>query len=414
MMKRRFLSSIFTFSRQNANKSIQTLRLSRQGFILNSINRPFSSIDIPLPPLADSIDSGTLATWEKAVGDFCAVDETIAVIDTDKVSVDVKSPQNGEITELLAEEGDELKVGDIIARIVPKEAPEQTETPKTATAEKTEETQTDSQPVVKEPEPTPKPATQKASTPTPKAPAETTPVSASRRGVKIVKMTPIRKKTAERLKSAQNTAASLTTFNEIDMTELINLRNKYKDAFLEKHGTKLGFMSAFIKASVAALQEIPVVNARIDDEGQNIIFHDYIDVSVAVSSPKGLVVPVLRNVEEMSFLDVEKEIVTLGTKAKEGKLTLEDMSGGTFTVTNGGVFGSLMSTPMINSPQSAILGMHAVKERAFVVNGEIKIRPIMIVALTYDHRIIDGRESVTFLKSIKEKVEDPHRLLLDL
>lgn len=374
--------------------------------------RGFCTIEVKLPPLADSIDSGTLATWEKSVGDFCAVDDIIAVIDTDKVSVDVKSPDNGEIIELLAEEGDELKVGDLIARLVAKDAP-QKEIVNEPSTDRKEAQNTAAEPV--------KQAEKPVTNTTPVAPAQKTseqsqsvPFQNTQRSTKTVKMTPIRKKTAERLKTAQNTAASLTTFNEIDMTELINLRNKHKNDFLDKHDVKLGFMSAFIKATVAALQELPIVNARIDDDVQNIIFHDYIDISVAVSSPKGLVVPVIRNVENMSFLDIEQSIVKLGKKARDGKLTLEEMSGGTFTVTNGGVFGSLMSTPMINSPQSAILGMHAVKERAFVVNGEIKIRPIMLVAMTYDHRIIDGRESVTFLKSIKEKVEDPHRLLLNL
>ena len=225
-------------------------------------------------------------------------------------------------------------------------------------------------------------------------------------------MTRIRKRTAERLLEGQATTASLTTFNEIDMSNLMEMRKEYKDMFLEQHGVKLGFMSAFVKAAVRALEAIPAVNARID--GEDIVYHNYVDVSVAVSSPRGLVVPVLRDCDKMSFADVEGGIGELGRKARNDELTMEEMTGGTFTITNGGVFGSLMSTPMINLPQSAILGMHGIKERPVVVDGEITIRPMMYVALTYDHRIIDGRESVVFLKTIKEAVEDPRRLLLQV
>jgi len=220
---------------------------------------------------------------------------------------------------------------------------------------------------------------------------------------------------ATRLKEAQNTAAMLTTFQEVDMGNLMELRSKYKDNFLDKHGVKLGFMSAFVKAATAALQEIPAVNAYIDNASNEVVYHNYCDISVAVASPSGLVVPVLRNTESMSFADVEKGIMNYAMKAKEGSLALEDMAGGTFTISNGGVFGSLMGTPIINPPQSAILGMHATKLRPVVdANGEIVARPMMYMALTYDHRLIDGREGVTFLKSIKEKIEDPGRLLLEI
>ena len=225
-------------------------------------------------------------------------------------------------------------------------------------------------------------------------------------------MTPIRRTTAKRLKESQETTASLTTFNEVDMSRLMDLRSRHKDAFLAKHGIKLGFMSAFVAAATKALQEVPAVNGTI--QGDNIVYHDYVDISIAVSSPRGLVVPVLRNCESMSFAEIESNIAELGRKAKENAITLEEMAGGTFTITNGGIFGSMMSTPMINLPQSAILGMHNIVERPVVVKGEIVVRPIMYVALTYDHRLIDGRESVTFLKSIKEKIEDPARMLLDL
>jgi len=217
---------------------------------------------------------------------------------------------------------------------------------------------------------------------------------------------------ADRLKDAQNTNAMLTTFNEIDMSAYINMRKDFGEAFLKKHEVKLGFMSGFVKASTIALQEQPVVNAVI--EGKDMVYRDFVDISVAVSTPKGLVVPVLRNCQDMGMHDVEKEMVALGKKAREGAITLEDMTGGTFTITNGGVFGSMMGTPIINPPQSAILGMHATKNRPVCVGNKIEARPIMYVALTYDHRIIDGREAVLFLKQIKETIEDPRRIVLDL
>jgi len=228
-------------------------------------------------------------------------------------------------------------------------------------------------------------------------------------------MSRMRQRVAARLKEAQNTAAMLTTFQECDMGNYMEFRNRHKDAFADKHGVKLGFMSVFVKAATAALQEIPAVNAYIDDEAKEVVYRDYCDVSVAVASPNGLVVPVLRNTETMSFADVERNIAMYGQKARDGTLALDDMAGGTFTISNGGVFGSLMGTPIINPPQSAILGMHATKMRA-VVNekGEVVARPMMYLALTYDHRLIDGREGVTFLKSIADKITDPSRLLLDL
>lgn len=224
----------------------------------------------------------------------------------------------------------------------------------------------------------------------------------------------MRLRIAERLKAAQNTAAMLTTFQEVDMFELMALRTEHKEEFEKHHGVKLGFMSAFVKASTAALQELPAVNAYIDDATKEIVYRQYMDVSVAVASPSGLVVPVLRNTEAMSFKDIEKQIALYGKKAKEGSLALEDMAGGTFTISNGGVFGSLLGTPIINPPQSAILGMHATKMRPVVKDGQIVARPMMYLALTYDHRLIDGREAVTFLKSIASKIEDPRRLLLDI
>ena len=245
-------------------------------------------------------------------------------------------------------------------------------------------------------------------------PQAITAVSGPARIERRVKMNRMRIRISERMKESQNTAASLTTFNEVDMSTLMNLRNKYKDVFFEKHGVKLGFMSAFVCAATNALKEVPVVNARIEGEGpgDTVVYNDYMDISVAVATPKGLVTPVLRNTENMSFLDVERGITELSNRARSGGLTVEDMAGGTFTISNGGVFGSLMGTPIINVPQSAILGMHAIKERPVVVNGQIVVRPMMYLALTYDHRLVDGREAVTFLVKVKEVIEDPERLLL--
>lgn len=260
----------------------------------------------------------------------------------------------------------------------------------------------------------PSPPAQKSAAPAKAAlaAAPAAPVQKGSRNETRVKMSKMRLKIAERLKDSQNTAAMLTTFNEIDMEHIINLRNKYKDTFEKKHGVKLGFMSAFVKAASAALAEFPTVNGVIDQD--HIIYRDYHDISVAVATPTGLVVPVLRNVETMSFADIEKKIAEYGSRAKEGLLAIEDMQGGTFTVSNGGVYGSMMGTPIINPPQSAILGMHGTTKRAVVVGDEIKIRPVMYIALTYDHRIIDGREAVLFLKKIKSVIEDPQLLLLDL
>jgi len=268
-------------------------------------------------------------------------------------------------------------------------------------------------------------AKQAAPAPTVSAPAPTpapspAPASGSafggERHEERVKMTRLRQTIAKRLKSAQDTAALLTTFNDVDMTEVIAARDRYKDLFVKKHGVKLGFMSFFAKAACLALKDIPAVNAQIDgpEGAQEIVYFDYVDLSVAVSAPNGLVVPVVRNVDSLSFADIEKSIADLGKRAKDGTLTMDDMKGGTFTISNGGIFGGLMSTPIINPPQSAVLGLHRIEDRAVVRNGEIVIRPMMYLALSYDHRLIDGREAVTALKTIKEAIEDPTRLLIDL
>ena len=341
---------------------------------------------IPVPAMGDSISEGTIAVWHKKAGDQVEMDEILCEVETDKVTVEIRAPDAGVITDLCAAEGDTVMVGADLVKYL-----------KGATGGASGAA-------------APPPPPHKA----PPAPAAPAPKSAAtgERVDRRVPMSRMRKRIAERLKESQNTAAMLTTYNEIDMTSIMEMRNLYKDEFLKKHDMKLGFMSMFVSAAAKALQEAPIVNAVID--GDDVVYRDYIDMSVAVSSPTGLVVPVLRDVQGMSFADIEGAITHYGQKAAAGALALEDMAGGTFTISNGGVFGSMMSTPIVNQPQSAILGMHATIKRPYVVDGKIEIRPIMYVALSYDHRIIDGREAVTFLKSIKQKVEDPRRLLLDL
>jgi len=377
---------------------------------------------IKVPQMAESISEGTLKSWVKQVGDTVAADEEVATIETDKIDVQVNAPMSGTIVELLANEEDTVTVGQDLFRIEPGEAgaaaPKESESAAPAKDEaepkdqqvdkKLPETpapaQADKKQEVKEVVTKPKPATKESK------PQEAPRPAAGSRNETRVKMSRMRLRIAERLKESQNAAASLTTFNEIDMSSLMEMRKKYKDEVLKEHDVKLGFMSAFAKACSLALREIPAANASI--EGDEIVYRDYVDLSVAVATPKGLVTPVVRNAESMNFIDIEKEIAGLGKKARDGKLSLEDMSGGTFTISNGGVFGSLYGTPIINLPQCAVLGMHAIKEKAVVVNGQIVIRPIMVVALTYDHRLLDGREGVTFLVKVKEYIEDPRKMLL--
>lgn len=377
---------------------------------------------IQVPNMGESITEGTIASIDKEVGDAVDEDEVIAQIETDKVTIDVRAPAAGVIDKILVSVEDNVTVGQTIAEFTPGAAEKKEEA-------KQEETPADEKPETPAP-PTPEPKAEKKEekadkqatpppepTPTPPSPPTTEPeaepsVSKGERTENRVAMSRLRRRVAERLKEAQDTYAMLTTFNEIDMTNLMNLRAAYKDEFMEVHGVKLGFMSAFVRAASCALNEIPAVNGVID--GDEIVYRHYHDVSIAVSTPRGLVVPVLRNVEKMSFADIEKGINTLGMKARDGSLSIDDMTGGTFTISNGGVYGSLLSTPIINMPQSAVLGMHSIQKRPMVINDEIKIRPMMYVALSYDHRLIDGREAVTFLKRIKEVVEDPRRLLLDV
>ena len=370
--------------------------------------------------MGDSIVEGVIVDLPCAPGDYVHADDVVVVLETDKVSVDVRAPEGGRVVEILGEVDDIVAVGSSLFRLdTDAVAPDGAGVPTTKAAAAPATT------VVTEPIPTatpppasiPPPAT-KASPPASKPPLSApagAPAFLGQRTERRTKMSRMRQRVAARLKDAQNTAAMLTTFQEVDMGNLMETRDKHKDAFMERHGVKLGFMSAFVKAATAALQEIPAVNAYIDDETKEVVYREYCDISVAVASPNGLVVPVLRNTEAMSFADVERNIAMYGAKAKEGSLSLDDMAGGTFTISNGGVFGSLMGTPIINPPQSAILGMHATKMRAVVnAKGEVVARPMMYLALTYDHRLIDGREGVTFLKSIADKIADPNRLLLDI
>merc|ERR1712117_428826 len=386
--------------------------------------------EVVCPAFADSISEGDVRR-EKQVGDSVAEDDVLCEIETDKTSVPVPSPAAGVIEELLVEDGATVSPGTKLLKLklgaggAPKAkpaaaAPPPPPPPPAAAA---------AAPIPTTPPPVPPmPATPKKVTPPPAPmpprpsagaapvvrmpPADPTKAIAGTRSEHRVKMNRMRQKIASRLKEAQNTNAMLTTFNELDMSNIMQLRKENQDAFVKKHGIKMGFMSAFVKASAYALTKQPTVNAVID--GQEILYRDYVDISVAVATPKGLVVPVLRNAEGMSYADIEKGIAALGQKAKNNELAVEDMDGGTFTISNGGVFGSLFGTPIINPPQSAILGMRGVFERPVVRDGQVVIRPMMYIALTYDHRLVDGREAVTFLRTIKSAVEDPRVMFLDL
>ena len=385
--------------------------------------------------MGDSITEGTIVDLPVAPGEYVQTDDVVVVLETDKVSVDVRAPYAGRLVEVLGEIDDVVEVGSHLFRLdtdadapeIPTEAApveiaseivEAVASPVTAVAPSTPFAATPTAPTSAAPKPAaaPKKETPAAAPSSTGATVLTQELFLGTRGERRTKMSRMRQRVAARLKDAQNTAAMLTTFQECDMGALMEMRTKYKDAFFEKHQVKLGFMSAFVKAATAALMEIPSVNAYIDDATKEIVYRDFVDISVAVASPTGLVVPVLRNTETMSFADVERNIAMYGKKAQDGSLSLDDMAGGTFTISNGGVFGSLMGTPIINPPQSAILGMHATKLRAVVdpATGQVVARPMMYLALTYDHRLIDGREGVTFLKSISDKVADPAKLLLEL
>ncbi len=387
--------------------------------------------DVLIPALGESITEATVGEWLKAPGDAVAADEPIVSLETDKVAVEVPAPTAGVLSEQLAAVGDTVSVGSIIARLdegtaapakaaKPASSPAKPEAPakdaklSPAVTRAVEETGVDASSLKgtgKDGRLTKSDVVQAASASAPDAAPAVAPVTSGRHEERQ-RMTRIRQTIARRLKDAQNTAAMLTTFNDVDMSAVMAARSQYKDVFEKKHGVKLGFMSFFTKACCLALKDVPAVNASI--EGDEIVYRDYADIGVAVSSPGGLVVPVLRDADKLSFAETEKAIGEFGRRARDGKLKIEDMQGGTFTISNGGVFGSMLSTPILNPPQSGVLGMHRIEDRPVVVNGEIVIRPMMYLALSYDHRLIDGREAVTFLVRVKEAIEDPTRLVLDL
>ena len=360
--------------------------------------------------MGDSITEGTVASVEVAVGDLVAADQVLVQVETDKVTIDVRSPESGTVASIAVGVDETVTVGQGVAEITPGDGP--AAAPAAAEPEPTPEP---AEPQAKDPAAAPKAAPAAApAAPAPAAPAPA-PAPAGGRGERRVAMTRMRRRIAERLKAAQNTAAMLTTYNEVDMGAAMELRKRHKDEFLEKHGVKLGFMSIFAKAAAGALQAIPEVNAYIDAEANEIVYRDFVDISVAVGTPKGLVVPVLRNCENLSFAGVEQTIGELGRKARDGTISIDEMAGGTFTISNGGVYGSLLSSPILNPPQSAVLGMHKIQNRPMAsASGDVVVRPMMYLALTYDHRLIDGREAVTFLRKIKDAVEDPTRMLLEL
>jgi 2-oxoglutarate dehydrogenase E2 component (dihydrolipoamide succinyltransferase) len=411
------------------------------------------STQIVVPPMGESVSEATVAKWLKKVGDAVKMDEPLVELETDKVTLEVNATSAGVISEIKAPQGSNVGVGAVLGLIqaggAAVSAPAASAT--TAAPVKSPAPVAANTSVAPSPSVMPaaqkqagdrgispatiqgtgkdgrvmkedvvnyaKPASSPAAAPAPVARATQTPSTPQSSGPRSradreerVKMTRLRLRIAERLKEAQNTAAMLTTFNEVDMSNVMALRNMHKEAFEKKNGVKLGFMSFFVKACIQALKELPSVNAEID--GEDLVYKNYYDVGVAVGTANGLVVPVVRDADTLSFADIEKNIGELGKKAKDGKLSMADLSGGTFTITNGGIYGSLMSTPILNPPQSGILGMHAIKDRVVALNGKVEIRPMMYLALSYDHRVIDGREAVTFLVRVKECIESPERLLL--
>ncbi|RQL22880.1 2-oxoglutarate dehydrogenase complex dihydrolipoyllysine-residue succinyltransferase [Neisseria meningitidis] len=392
-------------------------------------------IDVKVPMLSESVSEGTLLEWKKKVGEAVARDEILIDIETDKVVLEVPSPQAGVLVEIVAQDGETVVADQVLARI---------DTAATAAAEAPAAAPAEATPAAAAPDAAQNNAAmpaaaklaaesgvdvnalqgsgrdgrvlkedvQNAAAKPAAASAPAVALPAGARPEERVPMSRLRARVAERLLASQQENAILTTFNEVNMKPIMDLRAKYKEKFEKEHGVKLGFMSFFVKAAVAALKKYPVVNASVD--GKDIVYHGYFDIGIAIGSPRGLIVPILRDADQMSIADIEQAIVDYAKKAKDGKIAIEDLTGGTFSITNGGTFGSMMSTPIINPPQSAILGMHATKERAVVENGQVVVRPMMYLALSYDHRIIDGREAVLTLVAIKDALEDPARLLLDL
>ncbi len=403
--------------------------------------------DVMVPALGESVSEATVSTWFKKPGDFVKQDEMLCELETDKVSVEVPSPVSGVLAEIIAPEGATVAANARLAIVTEGAA---AAAPAAAPAAKAAAPVAAAAPAAKDVEDAPAAkkamaeaglsaaqvqgtgrdgrvmkedvarAVASAAAPAPVVAPAPAPVSVPRGPVAAddaareerVKMTRLRQTIARRLKDAQNTAAMLTTYNEVDMSGIMDVRNTYKDAFEKKHGVKMGFMSFFVKACTHALKEVPEVNAEID--GTDVIYKNYVHMGVAVGTPNGLVVPVVRDADQMGFAAIEKKIAELGVRARDGKLSMAEMQGGSFTISNGGVYGSLMSSPILNPPQSGILGMHKIQDRPVVVNGQIVIRPMMYLALSYDHRIVDGKGAVTFLVRVKEALEDPRRLLMDL
>ncbi len=404
------------------------------------------TIEIKVPQLPESVTDATLVAWHKAVGEGVARDENLVDLETDKVVLEVPAPAAGTLAKIVVEDGATVVAGDVLAILEEGEVaaaaapePDKKVEEKAAPAPKEAKGPVKTSPAVRrlleehDLDATMVPGTGKdgrvtkadvmaflkseggsevtPGDPTPEVGVETV-VAGFAREEKRVPMTRLRARIAERLIEAQQTAAMLTTFNEVDLTEVMALRKRYRDEFEKKHGVRLGFMSFFAKAAVEALKKFPVVNASV--EGTDIVYHNYYDIGIAVSSERGLMVPVIRDVDQMGFAEFEASLGDVAKKVQEGTISMEELTGGTFTITNGGIFGSMMSTPILNQPQSAILGMHAIQQRPMVVDGEIQARPMMYLALTYDHRIIDGKDSVQFLVTIKEQLEDPSRLLLQI
>jgi 2-oxoglutarate dehydrogenase E2 component (dihydrolipoamide succinyltransferase) len=402
--------------------------------------------DIRVPALGESISEATVGRWFKKAGESVRADEPLVELETDKVTLEVNAPESGVLSEIAAETGQTVAIGALLghlaagagaaaappapaAKPAPAPAAATAMPPSPAAAKIAAEDKIDLVSIAgsgkrgqvlkgdvlaaiagaRAPAPVEAPAPIPAPAPAP-APAARAPDEGARE--ERVRMTKLRQTIARRLKDAQNTAAMLTTFNEVDMSEVIGLRARYREAFEKKHGAKLGFMGFFVKACVQALKEIPAVNAEID--GADLVYKNYYHVGIAVGTDKGLIVPVVRDADKLGIAEIEKAIAALGRRARDGQLTLEELQGGTFTITNGGIYGSLMSTPILNAPQSGILGMHKIQDRPVAVGGKVEIRPMMYLALSYDHRIVDGREAVTFLVRVKEALEDPARLVLDL
>ncbi|WPU63320.1 2-oxoglutarate dehydrogenase complex dihydrolipoyllysine-residue succinyltransferase [Peredibacter starrii] len=406
-------------------------------------------VDVKVPSVGESISEVTIASWLKKDGDIVKLDEAICSIESDKATLEISAPKAGKL-KILVKEGETVAIGTKVAEVdetasagasapaaaapaPAQEAPKAAAAPASTGGDKNYPSPAASKILAEKGVDASSvqgsgkdgritkadamgaqaaPAGATASDSSLKSLAHQTMASSFSREIRREKMTGLRKTIASRLVAAKNTTAMLTTFNEVDMSAVMELRKKYKDSFKDKHGVGLGFMSFFTKAACAALKQYPAVNGMID--GNEIVFHNYADVGVAVSTPRGLVVPVIRNAESMGMAAIESKIIELATRARDGKITIEEMQNGTFTITNGGIFGSMLSTPILNAPQSAILGLHNIVERPVAVNGQVVIRPIMYLALSYDHRIIDGRESVSFLKAVKEMIEDPARLLLDI